>query len=428
LHDFVNIVKKYKVVGGPFPKVNKKVLLLYSGGLDTSVMLKWLNEKLGYNVVALTLDVGQRELNLDSVAEKARNIGALDTITMDVKHEFVDGYVSKSILSDGLYEDSYPLSTSIARPLMAEKAVEVAHDYDCNAIAHGCTGKGNDQVRFETSIHSLDPSMDVLAPVREWNMNRDDEIEYAKEHGIPVPVGGKYSVDENLWGRSVEGSVLEDPLVEPPEDAYFYVTPPWKCKDTIKEVKIGFEKGLPVKLNGQYLPLITIVNELTKIAGENGYGAIDHIENRVTGIKSREFYECPAALSILEARKKLESLTLNDKELKLKKYIDDLWANNAYNGLWHDPIMNHLNKTEKSLNEFLSGEIILKFYKGNCIVTGAESPNSLYNYSLSTYGREQTFDQGSAAGFIKIFGMQTILSSNVRNGDSHKLRAIEEEA
>jgi len=394
--------------------VNKKVVLLYSGGLDTSVILKWLIEKFGYEVVALTLDVGQKELDLDMVAEKARNLGALDSITMDVKDEFVRDYVSKSIFADGMYESTYPLSTSIARPLMAEKAVEIAHDLGCEAIAHGCTGKGNDQVRFETSIKSLDSYMDVIAPVREWNMNRDDEVEYAKKHGIPVPLGGKYSVDENLWGRSVEGSELEDPTVEVPEDAYYFVTPPQKSKDEPTYVKIMFERGLPVGLDGKKASLQSIIYSLTNIAGSNGFGAIDHIENRVTGIKSREFYECPAALSILEAKKKLESITLNKEEIELKKMMDEKWSNYAYVGLWHDGVMRHLNGVEESLNQFVTGEVKLKLYKGTCAAVSVESQNSLYSYSMSTYGKEQEFDQSAAAGFIKIFGMQTVISSRVR--------------
>ncbi len=406
--------------------MTKKVLLLYSGGLDTSVILKWLIEKFAYDVVALTLDVGQRELNLELVAEKARKLGASDTITMDVKNEFVNDYISKSILANGMYESAYPLSTSIARPLMAEKAVEVSQEFGCTVVAHGCTGKGNDQVRFETSIRSIDSTMEVIAPVREWNMNRDDEIVYAKKHGIPIPLGGKYSVDENMWGRSVEGSSIEDPSAEIPEDAYYYVTPPIKSRDAPAIIKIKFENGIPVELGGNKMPLQEIVNALTTIAGTNGFGAIDHIENRVTGIKSREFYECPAALSIFEAKKKLESITLNNEELKLKHEMDEKWSNYAYIGLWHDPVMKHLNLTEESLNEYISGEVTLKYYKGTCIATGVESQNSLYEHSVSTYGREQTFDQSAAAGFIKIFGMQTIMSSQVRHQAMHLQKVIEE--
>ncbi len=397
-----------------------KALLLYSGGLDTSVMIKWLQEKMDYEVSTLTLDVGQEKNNLKEIAEKARKLGAVETITKDVTHTFADKYVSKGIMSDGLYQGVYPLSTSLARPLMAKEAVEVAQYLDYDTIVHGSTGKGNDQVRFEVSIRAIDDSMKVIAPVRDMNMNRDDEIEYAKKNGIEISYGGKYSVDENLWGRSVEGSEIENIGLGVPFDAFKWVVPPEEAKSDPELVSLQFEKGLPVALNGNKLDLKQIIREMDAIAGQNGIGAIDMIEDRVVGIKSHEFYECPAAIALIAAHKLLEKAVLNKKEFSLKQVLDAQFADHVYNGLWFDPVMTHISNFEESINSNLTGKVNLKLYKGNIIPMGVESDMAVYDTSLSSYGKGQTFDQEKAPGFIYMFGNETILTRKARNITSQK--------
>ena len=395
--------------------MGKKALLLYSGGLDTSVMIKWLQEKLGYEVSTLTLDVGQEKNNLRQIAEKAKRLGAAETITKDVTSTFAEDYVSLGILGDALYEGSYPLSTSLARPLMSKEAVDVAHLLDCDTIVHGSTGKGNDQVRFEVSIRALDDSLKVIAPVRDMNMNRDDEIEYAKAHGIEIPFGGKYSVDENLWGRSVEGSTIEN-ITEPvPQDAFQWVTYPENAKDLPDIVKIDFEQGLPVALDGASMSLRDIIVSLNALAGSNGVGSIEVIENRVVGIKSHEFYECPAAITIIKAHSYLESAILNKKELNLKSYIDSQLSEYIYSGLWFDPVMDHIWAMEKSLNEHLNGSVSLKLYKGSVTPMGIESRSAIYDISFSSYGKGQTFDQAKSPGYIYVFGNETVLTRKARS-------------
>ncbi len=393
----------------------KRALLLYSGGLDTSVMLKMLQDRLGMDVITLTLDIGQEENDLKSIAEKAWKLGAKDVVTSDVKELFAKDYISREVKSDGLYGGVYPLSTSIARPLMAVQAVDYAEKYDCDVVVHGCTGKGNDQVRFEVSIRALNPGMEVIAPVRDWGLNRDQETAYAMENGIPVKQNGKYSTDENLWGRSVEGSDLENPASPVPDDAYSWVVPPHKVTAEAAEVQLEFESGIPVKINGTRAGLKDIVSELNSISGLRGIGGIDYLEDRVTGIKSREFYECPGAVTILSAHKALERITLNKEELTMKSILDSKWGDLAYNGLWFDPVMGHINAFEDSVNEPVSGIVAIKLDRGLSTVLGVESPNSLYNFKTSTYGMEDTFDQSSAKGFISIYGNPTVNASRVRN-------------
>lgn len=392
-----------------------KALLLYSGGLDTSVMIKWLQDKMNYEVSTLTLDVGQEKNNLREIAQKAKNLGAVDTITRDVTETFAEKYVSQGILSDGLYEGVYPLSTSLARPLMAKEAVEVAQYLDCDTIVHGSTGKGNDQVRFEVSIRALDDSMKIIAPVREMNMNRDEEIEYANNNGIEVPYGGKYSIDENLWGRSVEGSEIENIGNGIPFDAFKWVSPPEMAKDTPDVVSIEFENGLPVGFNGEKLKLRDLIIKINEVAGQSGIGAIDMLEDRLVGIKSHEFYECPAALALISAHKYLGRAVLNKKEFSLKQTMDSMFSDYVYNGLWFDPVMSHIASFEQSINSNLTGIVNLKLYKGNIIPMGVESDYAIYDTGLSSYGKGQTFDQGKAPGFIYIFGNETILTRKARN-------------
>jgi len=388
--------------------MGKKALLLYSGGLDTSVMIKWLQEEMGYDVVTLTLDVGQEKNDLEAIAKKAKNLGAVETITRDVKKKFAYEFVSAGILNDGMYQDRYPLSTSLARPLTAYEAVQMAENYGCDTIVHGSTGKGNDQVRFEVSIKALNESLDVIAPVRDMNMNREEETEYAKSHGIEVPYGGKYSVDENIWGRSVEGSSIEYPDEAVPDDAYRWVIPPERSNSVPEIVTINFQNGLPTAINGRKEELNDLIAHLNIISGKNGIGAIDMIEDRLVGIKSHEFYECPAAITIIMAHKYLETLVLNKRESQIKKMMDQTFSEMVYNGLWYDPSMEHIMQFQKSVNSLVNGKVKLKLYKGNIVPMGVESYNSLYDFSKSTYGIGQTFDQSKSPGFIYVFGSQTI--------------------
>ncbi len=386
-----------------------KVLLLYSGGLDTSVMVKWIQKEMKKEVVTLTLNIGNS--NLDQIREKALSLGVSDAIVMDVKKEFADKYIKKEIYADGMYE-GYPLSTAIARPLMAEKAVLYAEEYGCNTIAHGSTGKGNDQVRFEVTMKALNEDINVIAPVRDWNMNRPDEIKYAKANNIEIPMGGKYSVDENIWGRSVEGSTIEN-ISQPLEwDVYEWVRP---LEETGNGdiIEIEFKNGIPVSLDGKQYGLKGLVEKLNVIAGNNGIGLINHMEDRVTGIKSHEVYEVPGAMAIIKAHKIMESLTLNKYELDMKGYMDNQWSNFVYNGLWYDPVMEHINQFEYSMNKYINGSVKLKLYKGNIVMQSIESESSIYNYEKISYDNSN-FNQDSAKGFIDIYKNNTVYASNAR--------------
>ncbi|WP_337860692.1 argininosuccinate synthase [Ferroplasma sp.] len=387
----------------------EKVLLLYSGGLDTSVMVKWIQKEMKKEVVTLTLNIGNS--NLNKIQEKALSLGVSEAIVMDVKNEFADKYIKKEIYADGMYQ-GYPLSTAIARPLMAEKAVNVAEEYGCGTIAHGSTGKGNDQVRFEVTIKAINEDINVIAPVRDWNMNRPDEIKYAEENNIEVPMGGKYSVDENLWGRSIEGSTIET-ISKPLEyDVYEWVKPLEETGNG-EIIDLEFKNGIPVSLNNENYEMKEIVEKLNIIAGNNGIGMINHMEDRVTGIKSHEVYEVPGAMAILKAHSILESLTLNKYELDMKSYMDSQWSNFVYNGLWYDPVMEHINNFENSINKYVNGNVKLKLYKGNMLINSVDSENSVYNYEKISYDNSN-FNQDSAKGFIDIYKNNTVYASNAR--------------
>ena len=405
--------------------MRQRALLLYSGGLDTSVMIKWLQEEMGFDVVTLTLDVGQEKNDLDAIAKKARKLGAVATITEDVKQKFAVEFISAGILNDGMYKDRYPLSTSLARPLMASEAVQMAEIYGCDTVVHGSTGKGNDQVRFEISIKALNEDLNVIAPVRDMNMNREEETEYARNRGIEIPYGGKYSVDENLWGRSVEGSSMEYLHVPVQEDAYRWVVPIEKASSFPETVSLRFNQGLPVELNGKPFELKDLIADLNVKGGTNGIGAIDMIEDRLVGIKSHEFYECPAAMIIITAHRYLESLVLNKKESQLKKPMDQMFSEMVYNGLWYDPAMEHIMQFQKSVNSLVNGKVNLKLYKGNIIPMGVESDNSLYDLSKSTYGVGQTFDQSKSPGFIYVFGSQTMATIKGRKKSGKEITVNE---
>jgi len=390
------------------------VLLMYSGGLDTSVMLTWIQDKYEAKVSTFTVDVGQREAHLDQVRDKALDLGAENAFVVDAKEQFADEYISKSIKANGLYQDSYPLSTAIARPLMSEIAVEYANSEGISAIAHGSTGKGNDQVRFEASITALDDSIEVLAPIRKWDMGRDEELAYAEENGIPIPVdvGSPYSIDENLWGRSVECGELENPNVEPPKNVHELVSPLEETPDEPEYVELGFEGGVPTELDGEKLELVPLIKKLTEKAGKHGVGLIDMVEDRIVGLKSREIYETPAASVILKAHKELEKFCSTRHENSFKPIVDKKWAEMIYQGLAFDPLVADLEAYIEQVNNKVHGTIRLKLFKGKAKVVGRDSENGLYSYSLATYDEGSTFDQSSSEGFIDIWSLPTRVGFN----------------
>ena len=394
---------------------NPKIVLAYSGGLDTSVAIKWLQNK-GYDVVACCLDVGEGK-DLDFIKEKAITVGAVSSYVIDAKDEFAEEYALISLQAHTLYEQKYPLVSALSRPLIAKKLVEVAEAENAVAVAHGCTGKGNDQVRFEVSIKALNPDLEVLAPVREWKWSREEEIEYAQENGIPVPIGlaSPYSIDQNLWGRANECGILEDPWAAPPEDAYELTTALENTPDTPDVVEIGFEQGVPVTLDGKSYKLAELILELNAIAGKHGVGRIDHVENRLVGIKSREVYEAPAAMTLIKAHKELEDITLVKDVAHFKPVIEKKLSELIYDGLWFSPLRDALIAFLAETQKTVTSTVRVKFFKGHAIVEGRKSEYSLYDEKLATYTKEDEFDHDAAVGFIKIFGLPTAVNSMVNN-------------
>lgn len=382
-----------------------KVILAFSGGLDTSVCVKYLQKYHNLDVITLTVDVGQDD-DFDAIANNSKNLGSIDHIYINAKDEFVNDYVLPAIKANALYQQKYPLATALARPLIAKKSVEIAKEHEAEFIAHGCTGKGNDQVRFDITIKSLFPEISIIAPIRDRNLTRDIEIAFAKENNVMVSeVAKKYSVDKNLWGRSIEGGILEDLSVEPPEDAFEFV----KFDNNSKGyVEIGFDHGIPNSINGELKKLPEIIYELNNLAGSYGIGIIDHIEDRVIGIKSREVYETPAALLIIEAHKDLENLSLTSHELRFKKIVEDQWAWLVYSGLWLDPLLTDLNQFIEKTQERVSGKIKIKMQNGNYRVVGRQPISSLYNSDIATYSSNSKFDQTLAKGFVDLWGLQSI--------------------
>jgi argininosuccinate synthase len=395
----------------------KKVVLAYSGGLDTSVCVKWLEEQ-GAVPYALYLDLGQGE-PADDVRAKALRTGAADAFVRDAKVEFADEYVAPAIKA--LYGGKYPLFTALARPLIAKKLVEAAREVGATHIAHGSTGKGNDQVRFDVTTASIAPDLTVVAPVRDWNMNRPEEMAYAQEHGIPVPTTKEspYSVDENLWGRSIEAGPLEDPDHEPTEDVFELTTSPENAPDDPQYVEVGFEEGLPTSLDGEDLRLIDLIAELNGVAGANGVGRIDMIEDRLVGIKSREIYETPAALAIIAAHRELEALTLTRDVLRFKTTVEQRYAELAYEGLWFTPLKTALDAFITETQKTVTGSVRLKLYKGNATVVGRTAPNALYSKDLATYDPGSTFDEAAAAGFIALWGLSARQWASVNGGTEY---------
>ena len=382
-----------------------KVVLAYSGGLDTSVAIRWLSETYGLDTIALTIDVGA-EKDISKVAEKARTIGAVKAVTVDARRDFLEYFVWPALQANALYEGVYPLATALARPLIAKLLVDIARQEGAVAVAHCCTGKGNDQVRFDVSIMALAPDLKIIAPVREWKMTRDAEIEYAAANGIPVAAtsASPYSVDANLWGRSVEAGVLEDPWAEPPNDVWDWTASP-DAPIAPVEVTIGFEQGVPVSLDGETLDPVTLVQRLNLLAGAHGIGRIDMIENRLVGIKSREVYETPAATTLLTAHKAIESLTLSRDQMRVKEGLAGEYARMVYNGQWFTSLHSDLLAFVRSSQRFVTGEARVKLHQGQATVVGRRSQHSLYQHALATYDRGDQFNHDAALGFIALWGL-----------------------
>ena len=384
----------------------EKCVLAYSGGLDTSVAVKWINEKYDMDVITYTCDLGQGR-ELETIKEKALKTGAVEAIIEDVRNMFIDYFVWPSLMAGTMYEGKYPLATALGRPLIAWRMSEVAKEHGAKAVAHGCTGKGNDQVRFDVSFQTLDPSLKIIAPVREWRWTRTEELEYAHKHGIQVEATKEsiFSIDQNIWGRSVEAGVLEDPWVAPPPAAFQWTVSPEEAPDETVEVTIGFEQGRPVSLDGEKMDGVPIIEKLNDVGGKFGIGRIDHIENRLVGIKSREVYEAPAAVILHLAHKELENMTLSRQSMRFKTIVSQTVSDIVYDGLWfssfHQDLMGFVEKNQR----FVTGDVRVKLYKGTPTVTGMRSEHSLYSKDLATYEEGDQFPHDTAIGFIRIHGL-----------------------
>lgn len=395
-----------------------KVVLAYSGGVDTSVCIPYLKEEWGVkDVITLAADLGQGD-ELEPIREKALNSGASVSLVADAKESFIRDYAFPAIQANALYENRYPLSTALARPLIAKLLVEAAAEYGADAVAHGCTGKGNDQVRFDVSIAALNPSLKVLAPAREWGMSREETIAYGERFGIPAPVkkSSPYSIDRNLLGRSIEAGPLEDPWTEPLEEVYLMTKAIADAPDEPEYIEIGFEKGIPVTLNGEALSPVDLVDRLNGIVGVHGIGRIDMVENRLVGIKSREIYEAPALLVLIHAHRDLESLTLTADVTHYKRGIEETYSQLVYNGLWYSPLKGALDAFVQQTQIRVSGTVRIKLFKGNATIVGRKSANTLYTPDLATYGAEDTFDHKAAEGFIYVWGLPTRVWSEKTRG------------
>jgi len=395
--------------------MSDKVVLAYSGGLDTSVAIRWLKEKYNLDIITLTVDVGN-ERDFSAVQQKALKSGAVKALVRDAKELFVDYFIFPALQADAIYEGQYPLATALSRPLMAKLLVDVALEEEASVVAHGCTGKGNDQVRFEVGVNALAPGLKIIAPAREWGMTREETISYAERYSIPVPItaASPYSIDENLWGRSIECGVLEDPWAEPPEDVFTWTKPPDKAPDKPSYVEIGFDQGIPVAIDGQQMDGVSLIRRLNELAGEHGVGRIDHIENRLVGIKSREIYEAPAAVVLLQAHLALEAMTLAKDQLRFKQKVAQEYADLIYNGLWFTSLHQDLATYVRSSQRFVTGTVRVKLLKGSCRVVGRKAPKALYDYGLATYDKGDQFDQSASPGFIHIWGLPVKTQAQVQ--------------
>jgi argininosuccinate synthase len=396
----------------------KKVVLAYSGGVDTSVCIPYLMKEWGVEeVITLAADLGQGD-ELEPIRKKALASGASESLVIDATEEFIKDYAFPAIQANALYENRYPLSTALARPLIAKLLVEAAEKYGADAIAHGCTGKGNDQVRFDVSIGALNPKIKILAPAREWKMSREETIAYGERCGIPSPVkkSSPYSIDRNLLGMAIEAGILEDPWAEPPEEVFLMTKAIEQTPNTPEYIEIGFECGKPVSLNGKDLSPVALITQLNEIAGNHGVGRIDMIENRLVGIKSREIYETPAILVLMHAHRDLESLTLTADVTRYKRGIEETYSEMIYNGLWYNPLKTALDAFIQDTQKRVTGTVRLKMFKGNSTIVGRKSENSLYSFDLATYGAEDEFDHKAAEGFVYVWGLPTRIWSEKNRG------------
>jgi len=395
----------------------RKIAVAYSGGLDTSVMVKWLSEKYDADIITVTGVLGQTA-ELDGLEEKALKTGAIKAFIVDLQEEFISDFTFKALKSGALYEGIYPMATSIGRPLLAKLLVDIALAEGADTVAHGCTGKGNDQVRFEVGIQSIAPQLNILAPLRLWEFkSREEEIEYALENNIPVKVTKKspYSIDENLWGIAIECGVLEDPASAPPEEAYRITTNPKLAPSEPEVVILEFEKGIPIKINHHFYTAAELVKELNLIGGKHGIGRMDVIENRVVGIKSREIYEAPAAVILHKAHYELEKLVLDKETFRYKQNVSNKVANLIYDGLWYSPLFKGIMAFVDSTQDTVNGKVVLELYKGNITILSRTSPFSLYNQELATYSADDIFDHKAADGFLKIYGLPYKTLNLVKN-------------
>lgn len=394
--------------------MKEKVILAYSGGLDTSVSIKWLTDQ-GYDVVACCLDIGEGR-DTQSIKDKALAVGAIESYAIDAREEFAQDFALIALQGNTFYENSYPLVSALSRPLIAKKLVELAIATGATTVAHGCTGKGNDQVRFEVAIAALAPHLKVIAPVREWKWSREEEIAYAAEKGVPIPadLDNPYSIDQNLWGRACECGVLEDPWATPPRGAYAITQELEDTPDVPTIVEITFDQGIPTALDGETLNLAELIMKMNRLAGEHGIGRIDHIENRLVGIKSREVYECPGAMALMTAHKELEDLVFVRELAHFKPIIEQQLAQVIYDGLWFNPLTDALIAFLKSTQVYVNGVVRLKLFKGNIICEGRKSENSLYDENLATYTSADTFDQHAAIGFIKLWGLPSKVHAEIQ--------------
>ncbi len=385
-----------------------KVVLAYSGGLDTSVAVRWIQEQYGMDVIALTVDLGAQE-DLEEARQRALEVGALKALVVDAREIFVQYFVWPALQAGALYEGAYPLATALGRPLIVKLLVDTARQHGAEAVAHGCTGKGNDQVRFDVGIKTLEPDLRIIAPAREWGMSRQEEIRYARKHGIQVDVTTKspYSTDENLWGRSIECGRLEDPWEEPPEDAFLWTRNPADAPAEPEYVEIGFETGIPRSLNGEDMDGPDLVARLNEMAGRHGVGRIDHVENRLVGIKSREVYEAPAAVVLHTAHRALEGLTMTRRALRFKERVAQQYADLVYDGLWYSAFHQDLLGYILSSQRAVMGRVKMKLFRGQATKAGVESPLSLYSKALATYETGDQFDHKAALGFISLHGLPT---------------------
>jgi argininosuccinate synthase len=396
-----------------------RVLLLYSGGLDTSVMLHWIQVNYEAEVVTLTVHLGQPGEDWDAVVAKAKQLGAAETIVADAREEFARDYVVPAIKANALYGGGYPLFTALARPLIATLAVEHARATGCDTIAHGCTGKGNDQVRIEATIATLAPELGIIAPVRDWAMGREEELEYAREHGIPLKGGtgvSPYSIDDNLWGRSSEGRQIEDLEAPPPDDVFQLVTAPADAPDSPQDVAVGFEAGVPISIDGERLDPVELIERAAEIGARHGVGIVDHVEDRVVGLKVRDLYEVPAAAVLMAAHAELEKLVSTNHQIEFKHTLDRKWAYLAYAGLWLEPLRLDLDAYMRSANEHVTGEVTVRLFKGGVTPVARASPYALYDRSLASSGESGgRFSQAASPGFIELFTLQSRMSHRVRH-------------